>query len=88
MSFLKSYMPTLRNASQFCFDLIDDKEHMLDAPGSLMASATVQLKLSNPIQPHFAVNRVFLPFTASITASTDRCTHPLAVHCIHHCIHR
>ena len=40
--FLKGYMPSLRNASSFCFDLIDSKEHMLDAPGSLMIDVFIR----------------------------------------------
>ena len=35
ISWLQKYMPTLRNASSFLFDMIDPKVHLLSAPGSL-----------------------------------------------------
>ena len=36
MAWLKSYMPKLRQAAAFCFDLINKDNHLLLAPGSLM----------------------------------------------------
>jgi hypothetical protein len=42
IDWLKGYMPTLRNSSGFCFDLIDDTIHLLDAPGSLMIDVFIR----------------------------------------------
>jgi|EP01047_Picozoa_sp_COSAG01_P027643 neutral trehalase len=42
MAWLKSYMPTLRAAAAFCFDLIDSKNHLLLAPGSLMIDVFIR----------------------------------------------
>ena len=39
MEWLKGYLPKLRNASDFCFSLIDPSVHLLNAPGSLMIGA-------------------------------------------------
>ena len=42
MSWLKGYMPTLRAAAAFCFDLIDNDTHLLLAPGSLMIDVFIR----------------------------------------------
>ena len=42
MEWLKNYLPTLRNASDFCFDLIDSDLHLIDAPGSLMIDVFIR----------------------------------------------
>lgn len=42
MAWLKSYMPTLRAAAAFCFDLIDKENHLLLAPGSLMIDVFIR----------------------------------------------
>jgi len=42
LAWLKQYMPTLRAAAQFCFDLIDDEHHLLLAPGSLMIDVFIR----------------------------------------------
>ena len=39
MEWVKGYLPKLRNASGFCFGLIDPAVHLLNAPGSLMIGA-------------------------------------------------
>ena len=39
---LEEYLPTLRNASSFCFDLIDRSLHLLNAPGSLMVDVFIR----------------------------------------------
>ena len=35
-------MPTLRNASSYCFNLIDPQRHLLKAPGSLMIDVFIR----------------------------------------------
>ena len=42
LDWLKSYLPTLRNSSNFCFNLIDPSVHLLDAPGSLMIDVFIR----------------------------------------------
>eukprot|EP00040_Diaphanoeca_grandis_P026583 m.149250 g.149250 ORF g.149250 m.149250 type:complete len:880 (-) comp30646_c0_seq1:102-2741(-) len=43
MEWLKSYMPTLRNSSSFCFNLIDPSEGgLIKAPGSLMIDVFIR----------------------------------------------
>lgn len=42
LEWLKSYLPTLRNSSDFCFDLIDPTVNLLDAPGSLMIDVFIR----------------------------------------------
>ena len=42
MAWLKAYIPTLRAASAFCFDLIDPHNHLLLAPGSLMIDVFIR----------------------------------------------
>jgi hypothetical protein len=42
MEWLKQYMPTLRAAAGFCFDLIDSDTHLLLAPGSLMIDVFIR----------------------------------------------
>lgn len=39
---LRSYMPTLRNASSFVFDLIDPEMNLIFAPGSLMIDVFIR----------------------------------------------
>jgi hypothetical protein len=47
LSWLQQYMPTLRNASDFCFDLIDPSMHLLDAPGSLMIDVFIRQRYTS-----------------------------------------
>ena len=42
IKWLQNYMPTLRNASNFCFNLINDQIHLLNAPGSLMIDVFIR----------------------------------------------
>ena len=42
LPWLKNYMPTLRAAAAFCFDLIDKQNHLLLAPGSLMVDVFIR----------------------------------------------
>lgn len=42
LAWLKTYMPTLRLAASFCFDLVDADYSMLDAPGSLMIDVFIR----------------------------------------------
>lgn len=42
LAWLVNYMPSLRAAASFCFDLIDPDWHMIDAPGSLMIDVFVR----------------------------------------------
>lgn len=42
LPWLKNYMPTLRLAASFCFDLINPKIGLLDAPGSLMIDVFIR----------------------------------------------
>ena len=41
-AWLESYMPTLRTAASFVFDLIDADTHMVFAPGSLMIDVFIR----------------------------------------------
>lgn len=41
-TWLHAYMPTLRHAANFCFNLIDSQSHMLNAPGSLMIDVFIR----------------------------------------------
>ncbi len=42
LAWLKTYMPTLRASSAFCFDLINPENHLLLAPGSLMVDVFIR----------------------------------------------
>ena len=42
LNWLKNYMPTLRNASSFVFDLIESDNNLLFAPGSLMIDVFIR----------------------------------------------
>lgn len=42
LEWLSSYMPKLRNASAFLFDMIDPNFNLLDAPGSLMIDVFIR----------------------------------------------
>eukprot|EP00041_Stephanoeca_diplocostata_P004961 m.53855 g.53855 ORF g.53855 m.53855 type:complete len:798 (-) comp15471_c1_seq1:129-2522(-) len=42
IDWLRGYMPTLRKASSFCFNLIDPERHLLNAPGSLMIDVFIR----------------------------------------------
>jgi len=42
VAWLQSYMPTLRNASSFVFDLIDPQMNLIFAPGSLMIDVFIR----------------------------------------------
>eukprot|EP00043_Microstomoeca_roanoka_P000963 m.30236 g.30236 ORF g.30236 m.30236 type:complete len:789 (+) comp10587_c0_seq1:120-2486(+) len=42
ITWLESYMPTLRSAANFCFNLIDTQRKLLDAPGSLMIDVFIR----------------------------------------------
>jgi hypothetical protein len=42
LEWLKDYLPVLRNASDFCFNLIDPDIKMINAPGSLMIDVFVR----------------------------------------------
>ena len=42
LAWLQSYMPKLRLAASFCFDLIDDEVGLLKAPGSLMIDVFIR----------------------------------------------
>eukprot|EP00055_Hartaetosiga_balthica_P004148 m.10318 g.10318 ORF g.10318 m.10318 type:complete len:814 (-) comp3651_c0_seq2:140-2581(-) len=41
-TWLQEYMPTLRLAANFCFNLIDMENYLLDAPGSLMIDVFIR----------------------------------------------
>ena len=47
MKWLKEYLPTLRNASNFCFDLIHPDIHLIDAPGSLMIDVFIRANFTS-----------------------------------------
>ena len=42
LGWLTTYMPTLRAAAAFCFDLINKENHLLLAPGSLMIDVFIR----------------------------------------------
>ena len=42
LTWLKAYMPTLRSAANFCFNLIEADTHLLFAPGSLMIDVFIR----------------------------------------------
>ena len=42
IEWLESYLLTLRNASNFCFDLINNDVHLINAPGSLMIDVFIR----------------------------------------------
>ena len=42
MEWLENYMPVLRNASNFVFDLVDPEKHLIYAPGSLMIDVFIR----------------------------------------------
>jgi hypothetical protein len=47
LNWLKSYLPVLRNASNFCFNLINQDVHMIVAPGSLMIDVFIRANFTS-----------------------------------------